>query len=208
MRSVAILLIMLLPLAGCATVSMVSGETSVETEVTPEQSKLRNVSNAYTKRAKSENWVTPSNGLMGFAKVLMDGVSHDHDAPQTYADIIDARAGDVAELYQRIAMDINAARGGLDVVTAEALTFIATTQTSKANLRRDVVSFESALVSAQKSRRSFAKAIAVVADRSKLGIAATETELAAFDLAIDRARDMADNLANVHASTTVETAVS
>ncbi len=199
---------MLLPLAGCATVSMVSGEALVETKATPEQSKLRNVSNAYTKRAKSENWVTPSNSLMGFAKVLMDGASEHRDMPHTYAEIIEAQTGDVAGLYQRIAMDISAARGGLDVVTAEALTFIATTQTSKASLRRDVVSFESALVSAQKSRRSFAKAIAVVADRSKLGIAATEIELSAFDLAIDRARDMADNLANVHASTTAETVVS
>lgn len=208
MRSVVVLIFGLLVITGCATVSVVSGEASVETSVTPEQSKLRNVSNAYTKRAKSENWVRPSDGLMGLAKVLMDGVSDNRDAPQTYADIINTQAGDVAVLYHRIAMDISAARSGLDVVTAEALTFIATTQVSKANLRRDVVSFESALVSAQKSRRSFAKAISVVASRSQQGLAMTEVELAAFDLAIDRARDMADNLANAHASAPAETAVS
>jgi len=208
MRSVAVSIFALMSVTACATVSMVPGEVVVEASVTPEQSSLRNVCNAYTNQAKAEHWVTPSNGLLGLAKVLIDGASNKKAAPRTYAQVIEAKTANVSDLYQRISKDIGSARDGLEVVTSEAQTFIATSSATKASLRRDVVSFESALVTAQKSRRNFAKAISIVADRSEYGLTAVETELAALDTAIDAARETANGLAKAHASTPAYTAVS
>ncbi len=208
MRSVAVGLLALVAVSGCATVSVMPGEALVEARVTQEQSNLRNVCNAYTEQAKAENWVTPTNGFLSIARVLIDGSSAKQAASQTYADGIEADTGDVEALYQRISTDISSARDGLEVVTAEAVKFVEASQTNKASLRRDVMSFESALVTAQKSRRNFAGAISIVAQRGDAGLSNSEAELAEFDIVIDRARDTVNRLALAHSANSTDSAVS
>ena len=208
MRSVALSLIAIMLIPACATVSMVPGQAVVETSATAEQTSLRNICNAYVKQAKAEHWVTPSAGILGLAKVLIDGASDQDDARKNYADIIEAETANLTVLHARLLTDIGAARVGLDSVNDEAVGFVVSKTRTKAGLRKDVVSFEGALVAAQKSRRNFAKAISVVAKRSDTSLAEIDASLAAFDASIDNARDIADRLANAHASTPSETAVS
>jgi len=208
MRSVALSLIAIMLIPACATVSMVPGQAVVETSATAEQTSLRNICNAYVKQAKAEHWVTPSTGILGLAKVLIDGASDQDDARKNYADIIEAETANLTVLHARLLTDIGAARVGLDSVNDEAVGFVVSKTGTKAGLRKDVVSFEGALVAAQKSRRNFAKAISVVAKRSDTSLAEIDASLAAFDASIDNARDIADRLANAHASTPSETAVS
>ncbi len=200
MRSVAVSILALVALTGCATVSMMPGETTFEASITQEQSKLRDVCSAYNDQARSAKWVGTSNGLMDFAKVLMDGATGQTAAPRTYSDVIEVETAEVSSLFQRIASDAEAARIGLEVVTNEAKVFIETVEPENDNLRRDVMSFESVLVTAQKSRRSFATAISTVAERGDAGLVEADLALNALDLAIDDARDMADRLARVHAN--------
>ena len=64
-------------LAGCATVSMVSGETSVETSLTQSQSALRKVSAEYCTDAVKKGWIEATGGLAGFASTLINGKSDD-----------------------------------------------------------------------------------------------------------------------------------
>lgn len=179
---------------------MMPGETTFEASITQEQSKLRDVCSAYNDQARSAKWVGTSNGLMDFAKVLMDGATGQTAAPRTYSDVIEVETAEVSSLFQRIASDAEAARIGLEVVTNEAKVFIETVEPENDNLRRDVMSFESVLVTAQKSRRSFATAISTVAERGDAGLVEADLALNALDLAIDDARDMADRLARVHAN--------
>ncbi len=208
MRSVALSLITIMLVPACATVSMVPGQAVVETSTTAEQTSLRNICNAYVKQAKAEHWVTPTAGILGLAKVLIDGAPGKGHRHRNYADIIEADTADVTILHARLLTDIGAARIGLESVNAEAISFIATSTATKSSLRKDVVSFESVLVTAQKSRRNFTKAISVLAKRSDTSLAEIDASLAAFDAAIDNSRDTADRLANVHASTPSYTAVS
>ena len=208
MRSVAFSLIAIMLIPACATVSMVPGQAVVETSATAEQTSLRNICNAYVKQAKAEHWVTPSTGILGLAKVLIDGASDKDNTRKNYADIIEAETADVTVLHARFLTDIGAARVGLDAVNAEAISFMVTSTETKASLRKDVVSFEGALVAAQKSRRNFAKATSVVAKRSDVSLVEIDASLAAFDTTIDSARDIANQLANAHASIASETAIS
>lgn len=208
MRCVAISILAVMSVSACATVSMVPGNAIVETSVTSEQSQLREAAASYNERAMSAHWVEPSKGLLDFAKVLMDGVGNGGDTARTYSDHIDADEADLTEVYQRIAQDVGAARVGLEAVTNEAVAFIESADVTEASLRRDVTSFESVLVTAQKSRRSFIEAISIAESRGDEGIASVEIELNAFDQAIDRARETANRLAKAHSSLPAGSAVS
>lgn len=206
-RNVAFCALMLTALSGCATVSMVPGSAVVETEITAEQTQLRDVCDAYVTRATNENWITPSGGLLGLAKVLING-SSDDSAPISYDEYIEAETGDTAQLYVRIAADITSAMNGLEVVTSQAQISIAAGPASKSSLRRDIVSYERALVAAQKSRRSFSKAISIVAERSDAQVETAEAALATLDAAIDVARETADQLADAKITSNDEVATS
>ena len=101
-------------------------------------------------------------------------------------------------MFERISIDADAARYGLVRVTGTATTILAGSENS-AN-RGDVMSYESALLSAQKSHRAFARAADLAAMRA--GGVPQETEAALTSLAneIDAARNTADVLAERYAS--------
>ena len=85
MRNVIISMLLGVSLSGCATVSMVASEATVETGLTVEESSLRKVSSAYTDLAERKNWIEESKGLLDFARVLMNGASDDKaDGDESY----------------------------------------------------------------------------------------------------------------------------
>ena len=208
MRCVAISVLAALSLSACATVSMVPGEAVVETNISAEQSQLREAVASYNERAETAHWVTPSKGFFDMARVLIDGVGNSGGKARSYADFIEADSADLMATTERLAGDIGAARVGLEAVSHEATMFIESATVTEASLRKDVTSFESALVTAQKSRRSFVEAIAVVEGRGGSDLTTVEMELAAFDQAIDHARNTANRLAQVHSSMPAGAAVS
>jgi len=199
MRSVLISFGLMASLTGCATVSMMPGEGTVETKLSAEQSSLRKASDAFVEQAETEKWVQPSSTLFGLARVLVDGVTGDAN-PDSYSEYIRATSDDPDMVYKRLVADIERAQKSLDDVTQEAQIFIAVQGHDKASLRKDVTSFETALVTAQKSRRNFAEGFNIVAERSDTGIAMVEGYLAAYDASIDEARKTADRLADLYAS--------
>ena len=186
-------------LAGCATVSMVSGETSVETSLTQSQSALRKVSAEYCTDAVKKGWIEATGGLAGFASTLINGKSDDET--RDYASRIGAKSDAPSLVLARIVSDAQAARTGLADVSREARDVLETGGQDSAT-RADVMSYERALVRAQMAYRNFQGALGDVTSRSDMDmdIAPVDRELKSFADTIDDARDTADGLADKSAS--------
>ncbi len=197
MRSVLFSMLLAVSLSGCATVSMVASEAIVETDRTAEESSLRKVSSAYTELAERKNWIEENTGLLGFARVLMNGTSdEDKTGQKTYLDQVQSQSEAPSEQAEFIRTDIEGAAHGLDVATMEVEKLFGTERQAKA-LRADLVSYESALVTAKKARRTF---ISALSDIEMADANPTTYALAQLDVSIDAANDAADKLADYAAN--------
>lgn len=179
---------------------MVPGETTVQTSLSQNQSELRKVSKSFCDNAVEAGWVKKSNGLSDFTSVLIHGRSDlATEKTDTYSTKIGASTAAPALVMSRIVSDVKAARTGLDAVTVEARSVLG--GGSEAG-RGDVMSFERALVRAQKSYQSFNTVIGELQARedNDVDIAPAEAALSAFAVSIDDARSAADGLAKKYAS--------
>lgn len=192
MRSVLICL-SLGVLAGCATVSVVPGQTTVETELSRSQSALRTSSDAYCDFVAEKGWAEADRGLAGFADLLLKGRKSDSKAG--YASQIGADTRAPALVLARISADAEAARLGLQGVTTEARDVLSKLE-AETSKRGDVMSYERALIRAQMAYRSFHEAFEAVSARADMDTAPIEADLAAFATSIDEARRVADQLAD------------
>jgi hypothetical protein len=184
-------------LAGCATVSVVPGETTVETSLSQSQSALRLASDAYCDLLAEKGWTEADRGVLGFASTLLRGRSTESQA--VYADLIGADTRAPALVLGRISADSEMARTGLEAVTREARDTLAGVS-AKGSGRGDVMSYERALVRAQMAHRSFSEALDAVSGRADLDIAPVTQELSRFADTIDDARRLADRLADRYAN--------
>ncbi len=195
MRNVLMSLLLVSSLGACATVSMVSTEATVETGISSEQSSLRKISSAYIEQAERKSWIAKNKGLLGFAKVLMDGSSKDGEAKTaSYTQNLQDQAAATNQQISLLTTDIESAAHGLDVATMEANKLLDSDQTHK-GLRADLVSYESALVTAKKARRTFVTTLTEV-DSEGVYADAVNTAIGTFDTSIDNARKAADRLAD------------
>ena len=197
MRSVFLSLSLCL-LGGCATVSMMPGEATVESGLSHNQSALRKVSAEYSDSASKQGWAEASGGLAGFADMLINGRG---DAPDDYATRIGAATNAPAIVLSRISADSEAARTGLAAVSVEAKAVL-NSAAADAATRTDVMSYERALVRAQTAYRNFQSALSLVAARDDMDMdtAPVDAELSDFADTIDSARKTADKLADKYAS--------
>lgn len=205
MRSVLVSILLAAGLSGCATVSMVASEATVETDLSADQSSLRKVSDAYTDLAERKLWIEKNTGLLGFARVLMDGASNSDDASEgTYIKLVTTEAPISTEQITFVKSDIESAAHGLDVATMEVEKLFGAGLSAKA-LRADLLSYESALVTAKKARRTF---VTTLSDLDVGEINSASYALTELDLSIDKARDAADKLADYAADRKLEESLS
>ena len=186
--------------SGCATVSMTSGETVVATEVSAQQSALRVASNDFCDNAEERGWVSKATSIFGFANRLINGQKSDENVEpaRDYAELIGADTNAPGQVFSRIEQDAEEARAGLIKVTGKASKVLA--GDAKTAGRGDVMSYERALVNAQKSHRAFSRAADVAAMRAGGVPEETEAALASLASEIDAARETADVLADRYAS--------
>lgn len=205
MRSVLVSVLLVASLGGCATVSMVASQATVETGISSEESSLRKVSDAYTELAERKNWITKSQGLLGFARVLMDGADESEKSETSdYAAQVQRDAQQLEDQIALIRTDIEGAAHGLDVATMEVNKLFQTDRPAR-SLRADLLSYESALVTAKKARRTFVTTL----DELALNDGNTASyALAQLDVSIDNARDAADKLASYAADRKSEESLS
>jgi len=182
-------------LAGCATVSVVPGEATVEAALTTSQSELRQASNAYCDKVVDAGWVEQADGLATLADTLMHGKSEIAGGAGFYASRIEAASKAPALVLARIVSDSQAARIGLAGVTTEAETVLKSRDRNASN-RGDVMSFERALVRAQMAHRGFQEALDLVSERADMDVQPIVSEVEAFADMIDDARNIADRLAD------------
>ena len=186
-----------LALSGCATVSMVSQEAVVETEATEVQSDVHKSARAFEDLAETEGWVGGGGGLAGLADMLFgsddDGARND-SASTTYAERVSARSAEPASVFDTIAADADQAAKSLT-----ELEQLANELLKAGDVRRtDLISFEGALVTAQKSYRSFSEATGLAEERGNDGIERAEVALKDFAGVIDAARRSADDMADAY----------
>jgi len=182
-------------LAGCATVSVVPGQASVETSLTRSQSELRQASNAYCDEVVEAGWVDEADGLASLADTLMHGKTEVAGSAGFYATRIGASTKAPALVLARIITDSQSARRGLAGVTAEAESVLRSGDRNTSN-RGDVMSYERALVRAQMAYRGFQEALDLVAERADMEMQPIVSEIEAFAVMIDDARITADRLAD------------
>ena len=205
MRSVLVSILLAASLGGCATVSMVASEATVETDLSASESSLRKVSDAYTDLAERKLWIAKNTGLLGFARVLMDGASNaDESSEGTYLNLVSTDAPVSSEQISYVISDIEIAAHGLDVATMEVEKLFGAGLSAKA-LRADLLSYESALVTAKKARRTF---VTTLSDLEIEEINSASYALTELDLSIDKARDAADKLADYAADQKLEESLS
>lgn len=205
MRSVLVSILLTAGLSGCATVSMVASEATVETQVSASESSLRKVSDAYTDLAERKLWIAKNTGLLGFARVLMDGASNsDESAEGTYLKLVTDEAASNTDQVSFVKSDIDSAAHGLDVATMEVQKLFGAGLSAKA-LRADLLSYESALVTAKKARRTF---VTTLSELDIDEVNSASYALTELDLSIDKARDAADKLADYAADQKLEESLS
>ena len=205
MRSVLVSILLATGLSGCATVSMVASEATIETNLTATESSLRKVSDAYTDLAERKLWIAKNTGLLGFARVLMDGASDSDDSSEgTYLQLVTTEAPVSADQITFVKIDIESAAHGLDVATMEVEKLFGAGLSAK-SLRADLLSYESALVTAKKARRTF---VTTLSDLEVEEINSASYALTELDLSIDKARDAADKLADYAAGRKLEESLS
>ena len=192
-----LLCISALALSGCATVSMVSQEAVVETEATAVQSDVNKSARAFEDLAETEGWVSGGGGLAGLADMLFgsdDDGARKENASTTYAERVSAGSAEPASVYDAIASDADKAAKSLT-----ELEQLANELLKAGDVRRtDLISFEGALVTAQKSYRSFSEATGLTEERGNDGIERAEDALKDFAGVIDAARRSADDMANAY----------
>ena len=192
-------------LTACATVSMVPAKIMVESNFAPSQTRLVEVCDAYNRRAVSAGWVAPPQGLFDFARVLMDGAPQEAASPDDYVSTLDFANNDAETLYIRVASDIDRARDGLQIVIGEAEILSETDDVPPGQLRSSIISFESALITGQKSRRSFIQSLEMIDAMEAGGDAAiAEVSLSSLEVVLDEARETADMLERVYVTRSQE----
>jgi len=185
LRTVLIGLMVCVPLAGCATVSVYE-PVSAEVSLTADQSQLHQASETYSRDVRLKGLATGEASLASLADML-SGKQSDANA---YWRRIGADKFAPAAVVTRVRDDMSEAAMGLARLNEMARGLI-----GKAGLgRNDVTAFERALIHARQSRDSFSDALAQVNRRAESEYQIT-LELAPLDAALARARVTADDLA-------------
>ena len=144
-------------------------------------------------------------GLLGFARVLMDGASDtDASSEGTYLKLVTTEAPVSTDQIIFVKSDIESAAHGLDVATMEVEKLFGAGLSAKA-LRADLLSYESALVTAKKARRTF---VTTLSDLDVEEVNSASYALIELDFSIDKARDAADKLADFAADKKLEESLS
>jgi hypothetical protein len=196
MRSV-LLSVSLCVLAGCATVSVVPGDATVETALTKSQSELRAASLAYCDLLVTKGWVEDADAFATLADTLMHGKSGEENPQGFYATRIGVTTKAPAIVLGLIASDSQSARQGLAKVVLEANAVLKAGEKNAAN-RGDLMSLERAVVRAQMAHRGFQEALDLVSVRSDMDVKPIVAQVDAFADTIDNARVIADKLAELY----------
>lgn len=187
-RLAFLLIALLAPLGGCATVSVYEPSTDAEISLTKEQSVLHRASEVYCEEARAKGLATGETSFGSLANILT-GNSNNKNA---YWRKIGADRSAPASVVSRVRSDMNDTTRGLSDLNALARSLVGKTRPGK----EDVQQFERALIHARQARDSFSDALTEVNKRSNREYQIS-LELTPLDDALTAARATADELASI-----------
>ena len=179
---------------------MVSSDAVVESDRAEHSIALEESATAFNTRAESRGWVSEDGGLFDTLRKVFMSDNTDGDAAGTYAERVGASVAPVTDVYEKIADDAEAATQAFEDVQQVADRLLKTGDCSRA----DLINFETAMVTAQKSYRGFSEAAGIAAGRDSAGIEGAEAALQMLASTIDTARETADALADAYATPAFE----
>lgn len=186
-RTALLVLALLAPLGGCATVSVYGGApTTAEVSLTAQQSELHKAADAYCDDARKRGLATGETSI-GTLTAMLTGKGPDGSA---YSRKIQADKAAVPGVIAHIRADLGQTTDGLGKLDGMARKVMAGPTPSK----DDVTEFERALIHARQARDSLSDAIMTVNKRSPQPLEVAD-ELAPLDKAISKATATADDLA-------------
>jgi hypothetical protein len=192
LRAFSLILGLLAPLGGCATVSVYQPTAGTgEVSLSAPQSDLYKASDAYCEQARKKGWATGEASLGGLSAMLT-GTDDDKAA---YWRKIGADKVNPTVVLNRVRADAGDAAKGLVQLNGLAQRLMASTRPT----RTDVGAFEKVLIHARQSRDSFSDAI-VEFNRHVPHEVEISVELSALDAALASARNTADDLAAARTS--------
>jgi hypothetical protein len=192
LRAYSLILGLLAPLGGCATVSVYQPTAgTAEVSLSAPQSDLYRASDAFCEQARKKGWATGEASLGGLSAML---TGSDNDKAAYWRKIGADKVNPTLVLNRVRADAVDAARG-LVQVNGLAQRLMASTRPT----RTDVGAFEKVLIHARQSRDSFADAI-VEFNRHVPHEVEIAVELSVLDAALASARNTADDLAAARTS--------
>jgi hypothetical protein len=184
-RAALVVLALLAPLAGCATVSVYE-PASAEISLTKQQSDLHKASDAYCEATRKKG-LAAGEASFGSLAGILTGTASDKNA---YWRRIGADKTAPVTVANRIRADMTEAAKGLADLSRLARTMMGATQPAKS----DVAQFERALIHARQARDSLSDAFTEVNKRAEAEYQIA-LELTPLDAAIATARSTADEMA-------------
>jgi hypothetical protein len=192
LRAFGLILGLLAPLGGCATVSVYQPTSgTAEVSLTAPQSDLYKASDTYCEQARKKGWATGEASLGGLSAIL----TGDNSDKAAYWRKIGADKANPTVVLNRVRADAGDAARGLVQLNGLAQKLMASTKPT----RTDVGAFEKVLIHARQSRESFSDAIAEFNKRVPHEVEVS-VELAVLDKALASARLTADDLAAARTS--------
>ncbi len=192
LRAYSLILGLLAPLGGCATVSVYQPTAgAAEVSLSAPQSDLYKASDAYCEQARKKGWATGEASLGGLSAMLTEG----DDDKAAYWRKIGADKVNPTVVLNRVRADAGEAARGLVQLNGLAQRLLASTRPT----RTDVGAFEKVLIHARQSRGSFSDAI-VEFNRHVPHEVEIAVELGVLDAALASARNTADDLAAARTS--------
>lgn len=177
---------------GCATVSM--KPANLTASFAKPKSELNKSAKAYCELAEEQGWVEASSPMMFLQRSLFPDAESEAAEKDAYYKTIGVESEGLEVVEARLTTDIQSAHVSLNNLNSLAGGFVTENEPVE---RADVASFEEALVTARKSRRSFAEAKDMLKQERNLASDQIETELGLLDAEIERSKELADTLAAV-----------
>lgn len=177
-------------LSACATVTL--KPATLKTSLISEDSTLTKSAKAYQTQIEQAGWVEKTSALSYFQSKFFDMGETNDPGPADYAEKLMAEELSDDRFAAIVIGDIRSARIGLLNLNSTVRSVLS--EADRTVSRRDVVTYEDALVTAGKARRSFSKAFDLLITNAPVIAGDVGNALQAFESEIDVSRALADEI--------------
>ena len=179
---------LLLCAGGCATVTV--QPASLTASFVSEDSELTSAAKAFKDQASDEDWMDEVNPI-AFVQTQLFGMEPDKEAEPDYLEKLKAETGTSSAFRTQLIADIQLATSSLSDLNTLAQTVLDGEEKPE---RADVASFEEALVTAQKTHKTFSRAADELAVQSSPAMTPVQKALDTYSREIETTRGLADEL--------------